>query len=113
MATDKQVKVGCKGKSTFWYGYKRNVAVCMKLGLIAKVAVISTNVTDDQEFKHICPKETVVFADKGDCSKQAFLILKQNGCISRALKNNMKEKDFERDRLISRQRMGYEKVFSK
>ena len=48
VATDKQARVGCKGKSKFWYGHKRNVAVCMKLGLITKVAVTPANITDDQ-----------------------------------------------------------------
>jgi len=66
VATDKQAKVGCKGKSKFWYGYKRNVAVCMKSGLMTKVAVTPANITDDQGLKHICLKETVVFADKED-----------------------------------------------
>lgn len=27
---DKQARFGCKGKNKFWYGYKRNVAACMK-----------------------------------------------------------------------------------
>ena len=60
VATDKQARVGCKGKSKFWYGYKRNVAVCMKSGLITKVAVTPANITDDQGFRHICPKDTVL-----------------------------------------------------
>jgi len=114
VATDKQARMGCKGKSNFWYGHKRNVAVCMKSGLITKVAVTPANITDDQGLGNICPKNTVVFADKGHCSKKAFLIMKQNGCTSRAiLKNNMRGKGFERDRLISKQRMPYERVFSK
>jgi len=105
---------GVRGKSKFWYGYKRNVAICMKSGLMTKVAVTPANITDDQGLRHICPKETMVFADKGYCSKKAFLIIKQNDCTSRAiLKNNMRGKDFERDRLISKQRMPYERVFSK
>jgi len=63
--------------------------------LITKVAVTPANITDDQGLKHICPKETVVFADKGYCGKKAFLMMKQNGCTSRAiLKNNMKRERF-------------------
>jgi len=55
-----------------------------------------------------------VFADKGYCNKKAFFIVKQNGCTSRAiLKNNMRGKDFERDRLTSKQRMPDERMFSK
>ena len=94
MAADKQARVGCKGKSKFWYGYKRNVAVCMKSGLITKVAVTPANITDDQGLRHICPKNTVVFADKGYCSKKAFLIMKQNGCHQQS---DLK-KQYERER---------------
>jgi len=61
----------------------------MKLGLITKVAVTPANVPNGKALKHICLKEGVVFGDKGYCSKEASLNMKQNGCISKAiLKNN-------------------------
>ena len=113
VATDKQARIGCKGKGKFWYWHKRHLAVCMKFGFITKAAITSANITDDQGLKHICPKEGVVFGDKCYCSKKASFTMKQNGCISKAiLKDNMKGKGFERDRRITKQRMPYEGVFS-
>ena len=54
-----------------------------------------------------------MFGDKGYCSKEASLTMKQNGCVSKAiLKNNMRGKNFERDRRITKQRIFYEGVFS-
>lgn len=114
VANDPQARIGCKGKEKFWYGYKRNISACMKLGFITKVAVTPANVPDGKALKHICPNEGVVFADKGYCGKGAEKIMKANQCINRAiLKNNMKGKDFRRDRIISKQRMPYESIFSK
>ena len=114
VATDKQARIGCKGKEKFWYGYKRHLAVCMKFGLITKVAVTPANISDDQALKHICPEEAVIFADKGYATKKASLTMKRNRCINKAiLKNNMQGKDFDRDRHISKRRMPYERVFSK
>ena len=114
VAVDKQARIGCKGKEKFWYGYKRNVSVCMKLGLITKVTVTPANISDGKALKHIYPRESMIFADKGYCSKEASNIMKQNGCVNKAiLKNNMKDKDFKRDRWISKCRMPFERVFSK
>jgi len=73
---------------------------------LLKVAEIPANVPDGKTLKHICPKEGMVFGDKGYCSKEASLPMKQNGCVSKAiLKNNMSKKDFERDRRITKQRI--------
>lgn len=114
VAVDTQARIGCKGKEKFWYGYKRNVSVCMKFGLITKVAVTPANVSDGKALKHICPKESMVFADKGYCGKESLNIMRKNQCVSKAiLKNNMKEKDFKRDGWISKRRMPFERVFSK
>ena len=114
VATDPQARIGCKGNEKYWYGYKRNVSVCMKLGFITKVAVVPANMSDGKALRHICPKESVVFADKGYCTKESLNTMEQNSCVSQAiLKNNMKEKDFKRDKRISKQRMPYERVFSK
>ena len=114
VATDSQARIGCKGSKNYWYGYKRNVSVCMKFGFISKVAVTPANVTDSQALKHVCPKQGVVYADKGYCDQTAGKIMKIKGCENRAiLKNNMKNKDFIRDSEISRKRMPFERVFSK
>ena len=113
-ASDKQARFGCKGKNKFWFGYKRHVAACMKKGFITKVAITPANITDAQGLKHICPNEGLVYADKGYCDKPAQITMKKKGCISKAiLKNHMKEKDYQRDSKISKQRMPYEHIFSK
>lgn len=113
-AKDKQARFGCKGKKKFWFGYKRHVACCMKLGIITKTAVTKANLTDAKGLIHICPKNSMVFADKGYSDNNAQIIMKKNKCISKAiLKNNMKKKDFSRDKKISKMRMPYESVFSK
>lgn len=114
IGSDPQARIGCKGKEKFWYGYKRNVAACMKYGFITKVAVTLANITDGKALKHICPKGGVVFADKGYCDKDAQLIMKKNQCISKAImKNHMIGKDFKRDAAIAKIRMPYEGIFSK
>ncbi|MCK4934908.1 MAG: transposase [Simkaniaceae bacterium] len=103
-----------KGLEKFWYGYKRNVFVCMKFGFISKVAVLPANITDSQALKHICPNQGLVFADKGYCDKSAQSIIRKNQCVSKAiLKNNMKGKDLLKDAKISKMRMPFERVFSK
>jgi len=95
--------LGAKGKQSFGTGPKDTYPPCMmKLGLITKVAVTPANAPDGKALKHICPKEGMVLGDKGYCSKEASLTMKQNGCVSKAiLKNNMRGKDFERDRRYS------------
>lgn len=114
VASDTQARIGCKGKEKFWYGYKRNVSVCMKFGFITKVAATPANITDSKALKHICPDQGVVYCDKGYCDKNADHIMKKNGCVNRSiLKNNMKHKDFERDKRTSKMRMPFERVFSK
>ena len=45
VATDKQARIGCKGKDKYWYGYKRHVSVDMQSGLINKVAITPANTT--------------------------------------------------------------------
>ena len=113
-APDKQARFGCKGKNKFWFGYKRHVAACMKKGFITKVAITPANVTDAKGLRHICPEESLIYADKAYSDKSAQNIMKKKKCISKAiLKNNMKEKDFKRDAVISKLRMPYEHIFSK
>lgn len=113
-AADKQARFGCKGKSHYWFGYKRHGAACMKHGLITKVAVTPANVPEGRALKHICPQEGMTIGDKAYCVKEAQKTLKANGCHSGAiLKNTMKQKDFRRDAFLTRLRMPYENIFSK
>ena len=111
---DKDARFGCKGKNKFWYGHKKSICADMGSGLITKVAITSANTTDQDAFKHVCPNEGMVFADKAYCLKSAQIAMKAKGCHSGAiLKNNMKEKNKDRDRWISGVRAPFEGIFSK
>ncbi len=56
----------------------------------------------------------MVFSDKSYCVKKAQETMKINGCYSGAiLKNNMKAKNKDRDRWISKVRAPFEGTFSK
>lgn len=113
-APDKQARFGCKGKDKFWYGYKRHIAACMKKGFITKIAITPANISDAKGLTHVCPVNSFIYADKGYCNKSVQDHLKKKNCISKIiLKNNMKEKDFKRDAVISKLRMPYEHIFSK
>jgi IS5 family transposase len=113
-AKDKDADYGCKGTDKYWYGYKRHVAVDAKSGMITKVAATKASLTDAKGLKHVCPRSGMVMADKGYCSKDAQSIIKARGCHSGAiLKNNMKGKNKDKDKFISRLRMPFENVFSK
>ena len=59
VAGDKQARIGCKGGSKFWYGYKKHVSVDMQSGLINKVAITPASATDAQGFRHVCPSQGV------------------------------------------------------
>ena len=111
---DKDADYGCKGQSKYWYGYKRHVAVDGKSGMITKVAATKASLTDAKGLRHICPKQGMVLADKGYCIKEAQLIIRANGCHSGAIfKNNMKAKNRDKDKYLTRIRMPFEGVFSK
>lgn len=113
-SADKDARFGCKGKNKFWYGYKRNASVDMGSGLIKSVAVTPANVPDEQAFKHICPRDSIVFADKAYVLKPAQMAMKANFCQSAAiLKNNMLGKNRDLDRWRSGLRSPFENVFSK
>lgn len=111
---DKDASYGNKGKDKFWYGYKRHVAVCVKNGLISKSAATTAKVSDDKGLKYVCPRGGMILGDKAYCLKEAQEAMKRNGCHSGAiLKNNMKNKNRDRDKFISRLRMPFEGTFSK
>jgi len=113
-SADKDARFGCKGKKKFWYGYKKHVSVDMGSGLIEKVAITPANVTDAKGLKHVCPKERMVFGDKGYSTNDSQGVMKKRLCHSGAiLKNNMKGKNKERDRWISKVRAPFENIFSK
>jgi transposase, IS5 family len=112
-SADKDARFGCKGKEKFWYGYKRHVSVDMGSGLIEKVAVTSANLPDHKGLKHICPDERMVFGDKGYCVREAQGTLQAHGCHAGVIKKrNMRDKNPDKDRWLSRVRGPYESVFS-
>ena len=54
-------KIGCKGRNKYWYRYKKHKSVDFK------VSVTPANLTDNKGFKHVCPNDGAVYADKGYC----------------------------------------------
>jgi IS5 family transposase len=113
-SADKEARFGCKGKDKFWYGYKAHVSVDMGSGLIKKVAVTPANVPDQDGMNFICPDEGMVVGDKAYCLKPAQIAMAQRRCHSGAvLKNNMKGKNFDKDRWLTKLRAPFENVFSK
>jgi IS5 family transposase len=113
-SADKDARFGCKGKSKFWYGYKRHVSADMGSGLISKVAVTPANVSDDKGFERICPDGGMVFSDKAYCLKAAQETMRAHGCHSGAImKNNMRGKNKDKDRWLSQVRAPFEGIFSK
>lgn len=114
VAKDKQARLGCKGGTKFWYGYKEHVSVDMQSGLINKIAITPANVTDARGFKHVRPKQGAVYADKGYCTKPAREEMVKRGLHDATIKlNHMRAKDRDKDRWLTKIRAPYERVFSK
>ena len=114
VAHDNQARIGCKGGSKFWYGYKKHVSVDMQSGLINKVAITPANLTDAQGFRHVCPGSGAVYADKGYCVKGVKLASARKNVHLRAIKkNNMRGKNRDLDRWVTGIRSPYERVFLK
>jgi IS5 family transposase len=113
-SADKDARFGCKGKDKFWYGYKAHASVDMGSGLIQSVAVTPANVPDQDGLKLICPDGGMVIGDKAYCLKPAQEALVTHGCHSGALlKNNMKNKNKDKDRWLTKLRSPFESIFSK
>lgn len=112
-AADPDARFGCKGKNKYWYGYKRHVNVDAKAGVVTKVAITPANVSDAEGLKHVCPNSGMVLMDKAYSGKKAKNTIAINNCHSGAiLKNNMKEKNHDKDNWISKLRMPFEGVFA-
>ena len=113
-SADKDARFGCKGQGKFWYGYKGHVSVDMGSGMIQKVAVTPANVSDQEGFQYVCPNGGMVFGDKAYCLKPAQDVMQVHGCHSGAiLKDNMKEKNHDKDRWLTKVRAPFEGIFSK
>ena len=112
VAADPEAKIGAKSNKKFWYGFKKHVAVDMQSGMITKVAVTPANVTDADGAKHVLPKSGAVAADKGYVG--AIHDMLQRGLHPMVIKrSNMKDKNAELDRWITKLRSPYEGTFSK
>ena len=113
VARDKQAKIGCKGGSKFWYGYKKHVSVDIQSGMINKVAITPANLTDAQGFAHVLPKSGATYADKGYCTATAKIAAARKGVhLCAVKKNNMKGKNFDLDKYYTKIRSPFERVFA-
>jgi IS5 family transposase len=114
VSKDKDARIGCKGGSKFWYGYKKHVSVDIQSGLINKVAETKANLTDAKGVSHVLPSSGAVYADKGYCTKPSRIAAAKKGIhLCAVKKNNMKGKNFDLDKYYTRIRAPFERVFSK
>jgi IS5 family transposase len=91
---------------------KKHVAVDMQSGMINRVAVTPANVTDADGAKHVMPRSGAACADKGYVG--AILeMLRRNVHPMVIKRNNMKDKNVDLDRWITKLRCPYESTFSK
>jgi IS5 family transposase len=113
VAKDKQARIGCKGGSKFWYGYKKHVSVDIQSGTINKVAVTPANLTDAKGLALVLPKQGAVYADKGYCTSPAKIAAaRKNVHLCAVKKNNMQGKNFDLDKYYTKIRSPFEHVFS-
>jgi IS5 family transposase len=112
VSADPEAKIGAKSDKKFWYGFKKHVAVDMQSGMITKVAVTPANVTDGDGAKYVLPKSGAVTGDKGYVG--AIREIMCRGLHPMIIKRkNMKDKNADLDRWITKLRCPYERVFSK
>lgn len=112
VSADKEAKIGAKSDKKFWYGFKKHAAVDMQNGMITKVAVTAANITDAKGAKHVLPKSGAVVGDKGYVG--AIGEMQRRGLHAMVIKrNNMKDKNADLDRWITKLRSPYERTFSK
>jgi IS5 family transposase len=110
---DKQARIGCKGGSKFWYGYKKHVSVDVQSGMINKVAVTPANLTDAKGMKLVLPRQDSVYADKGYCTKSTRIAaVAKNVHLCAVKKDNMQGKNFDLDKYYTKIRSPFERVFA-
>ena len=112
VSIDPEAKIGAKSDKKFWYGFKKHAAADMQSGMITKVAITPANVTDSEGAKHILPKSGAVVGDKGYVG--AIRNIVRRGLHPMIIKRkNMKDKNADLDRWITKLRCPYERTFSK
>jgi len=110
--SDKDVRIGAKSKKKYWFGFKRNRTVDMKSRMINRVSVSYANVTDAEACEDVLPDKGSVFGDKGFVP--LIPKMREKGLLPRViLKNNMKAKNIEKDRIISKMRSPHEATFTR
>jgi len=80
--------------------------------MINKVAVTPANITDAEGLKYVCPKSGMIIADKGYIGA-INTILGKGAHPAVILRNNMKDKNREKDKWLTAIRSPYERMFSK
>ena len=111
-SADKDAKIGAKSTNKFWYGFKKHASIDTQSGMINKVAVTPANITDAEGMKHVCPKSGMIIADKGYVG--AINTIHRKGAHPAViLRNNMKNKNVDKDRWLTGIRSPYERMFSK
>jgi IS5 family transposase len=111
-SADKDAKIGAKSTNKFWYGFKKHASIDTQSGMINKVAVTPANITDAAGMKHVCPKSGMIIADKGYIGS-INTILAKGAHPAVILRNNMKDKNREKDKWLTALRSPYERMFSK
>lgn len=112
VSADSEARIGAKSEKKFWYGFKKHIAVDMQSGMITKVAVTAANVTDAEGAKLVLPESGAVVGDKGYVGAIGE-ILRHNLHPMIIKRNNMKDKNVDLDRWITKLRCPYECTFSK
>lgn len=112
VSADTEAKIGAKSGKKFWYGFKKHVAVDMGSGMITKVSVTGANVTDAEGARDILPESGAVLGDKGYVGAIGEIV--RRGLHPMIIKRkNMREKNEELDKWITKVRSPYEGTFSK
>jgi IS5 family transposase len=112
VSADPEARIGAKSNKKFWYGFKKHVAVDMQSGMITKVAVTPANVTDGDGAKHVLPRSGAVLGDKGYIGAIRDILYR---CLHPMIikRKNMKDKNADLDRWITKLRCPHEGTFSK
>jgi len=111
ISKDPDVRIGAKSSKKFWTGFKKNVSRDMQDGLINKVTVTHANRTDADCVDDILPDTGAVSGDKGFVP--AIPTIEARGLHSMViLRNNMKDKNPEKDSFITKLRSPFEGAFA-
>jgi IS5 family transposase len=112
VSADKEANIGAKSDKKFWYGFKKHVAVDMQSGMITKVAVTAASVSDAKGAEQILPESGAVVGDKGYVGVIREIV--RRGLHPMIIKRkNMKDKNADLDKWITKLRCPYERTFSK